>query len=317
MSERNDVLMPKRTRKTRDWDGTIKAWVNENSQDFVKWLKKGATFKRQLATELKKITDFDADGVMEIEYAGQDELMEIEFQSTAKENMGDRLMLYNDLATIQHQGLPVWSYLIYLRDVKNYPDNPYIKRMHDGTEIKRLYYTLIRLWEIESREIRAMGSDGLLPLIMLTRDGANLATFDELTEEMKAKKQSKLLSMTFSFATLSLQGHANQQELRRRSVMSEDLLKDSWFVQEWMNKGEEKGVKKGLEKGVMQTARELLLSMVQAHFPEHLPLAEKLAQRAKDPALLKAVTIKVIEAHDQQEVARLLEELASQTKLSK
>src|SRR5438046_1578996 len=119
------------------------------------------------------------------------------------------MMLYNDLATLQHQGLPVWSYLIYLKDVKTYPDNPYIKRMHDGTEIKRLYYTLIRLWEIESREIREMEEEGLLPLIMLTKDGANLATFDLLTEGMKAKGQRELLSMTFSFATLSLQGHAD------------------------------------------------------------------------------------------------------------
>src|SRR6266699_2164745 len=42
----NGIMARKRK---RDWDGTTKGWVNECPQDFVTWLKEGATFKRSLA----------------------------------------------------------------------------------------------------------------------------------------------------------------------------------------------------------------------------------------------------------------------------
>ena len=92
-----------------------------------------------------------------------------------------------------------------------------------------------------------------------------------------------------------------------------ELFKDSWFVQEWMKEGEEKGVK----KGAVQTGRKFLLAMIQAHFPEQMPLARKLAKGAKDPEMLEAVTIKVSKARDEQEVAQLLAELAPRTKAAK
>ena len=151
------------------------------------------------------------------------------------------------------------SYLIYLRKVDYYPDNPYIKWMPDGREIKRIYFTIIKIWELKSSDIREIGLESLLPLIMLTKDGANLTTYDQLTEELEAKGQGELLTLTIMFASLSLKGQSSQEGLRRRVAMSRDkeLFKDSWFVQELLKEGEEKGEKKGVEKGIIQASRRM------------------------------------------------------------
>src|SRR5438552_1374609 len=66
-------------RDRRDFDGHSKAAVHERPQDYVTWLRPGATFKRFLSTEQKLVTDFDADGVLEIEEHGKPGLMAVEF----------------------------------------------------------------------------------------------------------------------------------------------------------------------------------------------------------------------------------------------
>ena len=115
--------------------------------------------------------------------------------------------------------------------------------------------------------------------------------------------------------------------------MSEDLLQDSWFVQEWMKKGEEQGLKKGLEKGeekgleqglkkglekgIIQSHRHMVLVVIKARFPDLMQRASKLVMSVKEPTTLEDIADKISKARDEQEAAQVLEEFALQTKEGK
>ena len=235
----------------RDWDGTIKGWVNECPQDFVTWLRKGAIFKRSLATELKKIvTDFDIDGLIEFEEEGQPALMEVEFQSSYRRHIGDRMLLYNDLVSAQHNYHPVWSYLVYLSDERQ-PElknvalqmeqaNPFIKRMPDGTEIKRLYYTRIDMAEVPMRDIRILGRDGLLPLIPLTQDAGEQKIIELLAEEMKDKKLYNLIHIAKEFTEYRFKSVFGEAWIERAFYVSNDILENTPTHQRILREGAER-----------------------------------------------------------------------------
>ena len=282
----------------RDWDGTIKAWAHENPQIFVSWLRKGATFKRLLATELKKITDFDGDDVIEIEENGKKALMEVEFQSTYRRNLGDRLLLYNDLVSALHSYKPVWSYLIYLSD-QGQPSSKspaqqsaqeviYTKKMPSGKEIKRLYYTRINMWEVPMSELRELKLDGLLPLIPLSKDGENLDVIEEMAEELKGKQKYNLLTIAKSFTEFRLGDKIDQAWIERVFYMSRDILDNTPTIRRAKQEVLEEERLRNL-----QEQRQLFHGIVQGRFPELVELAKRLTEGITDPAVFQTLTLQV------------------------
>src|SRR2546423_15447305 len=103
--------------------------------------------------------------------------------------------------------------------------------------------------------------------------------------------------------------------------MFQDILRESWvyqeigqeFFEEGLEKGLEKGREKGLEKGReeerkrrIQEQREMLISLVQIHFPDIIDLARQKAERFNDPEVLRTLNLKLIATQKLDEAKKLL-----------
>src|SRR2546426_11395128 len=108
----------------KPWDDAMKQAVGASPEDFVAWLMHGATFIDVIRTELPKKEEepLRSDICLAIELEGKPGIVNIEFQSTGDPHMPERLLEYSLRITRNDpQRRPVYSYVIYLRKVRNAP----------------------------------------------------------------------------------------------------------------------------------------------------------------------------------------------------
>ena len=154
----------------KPWDDSLKIFISENPQDFATWLLGEAQIKVKLLTEFKTRT-IEADALLEVTLNGEDMLLHIEFQSTNDPAIAERLLAYNFEAKREHK-LPVYSCVIYLKDVGIVPESPLRWNLPNGREVLQFHYESVELWKLSTESLRRTGLPGLLPLIILTKDGA-------------------------------------------------------------------------------------------------------------------------------------------------
>ena len=278
-----------------DWDDSIKIYIRENAQDLITWLWKGAQVRRHLQTEYK-IRTIDADSVLEIELEndGKGMLFHIEVQSTRDLTIPQRLLQYSVEANHQHD-LPVYSCVIYLRDVGEVPRPPLRWHRLDGQEILRFDYLSIELAKIPIEELRATGLVGLKPLFVLTKGGANHSVMEEVATELGEAQQFGLLSMSKMFADLVF-GEEDQDWIERIFAMYTDPLAQTRTYRKLVN------------QGVLQGLQEAFLSVVDVRFPTLSELAREKVTQATKPDAINLV-LKGIAAAPDETAARILIEL--------
>ena len=99
--------------------------------------------------------------------------------------------------------------------------------------------------------------------------------------------------------------------------MHRDVLRDSWayqeILQEGLQKGLEKGREEGLEKGLekerqqrLKDQRQMLMTIVETHFPNVAQLAKKQAHAIKDPQVLQNLVLKVFAAQTEEQAMQML-----------
>lgn len=278
-----------------DWDDSIKIYIRENAQDLITWLWRGAQVRRHLQTEYK-IRTIDADSMLEIELEddGKGMLFHIEVQSTRDLTIAQRLLQYSVEANHQHD-LPVYSCVIYLRDVGEVPKSPLRWHRLDGQEILRFDYLSIELAKIPIEELRATGLVGLKPLFVLAKGGSTHSIMEEVATELGEAQQFGLLSMSKMFADLIF-GDEDQDWLERIFAMYNDPPAQTRTYQKLVN------------QGVLQGLQEAFLSVVDVRFPTLGELArEKVAQATKPDAI--NLVLKGIAAAPDETAARILIEL--------
>ena len=129
----------------KPWDDTMKRLIRAHPQHFVSWVLKGAIFKAALSIELKNWTR-EADFLLDVIQNERQMLIHMEFQSREDEDMAQRLLEYNVLATREH-GRPVLSCLIYLRKNSKIAESPLIWELPNGEKV--LYFHFIVIWSLD------------------------------------------------------------------------------------------------------------------------------------------------------------------------
>ena len=85
---------------------------------------------------------------------------------------------------------------------------------------------------------------GLLPLLPLTKDGQSMDMVDTMIEQIgRTADPKESFAFAYTIAGLIFKGEENQQALKRRFAMLDDILQDSWTYQEIQQKGLERGLK--------------------------------------------------------------------------
>jgi predicted transposase YdaD len=131
-----------------------------------------------------------------------------------------------------------------------------------------------------------MGLVGLLPLLLLTKDGARREVVEKMITRLVSAKKTESLRIGYALASRVLID--DLKWLKRRFAMVEDILRDTPVYQEVLAEGMEKGLEKGLE-----AQRQTLLDIVQERFPEIARLAKRQADAIEDPDVLRRLTVKI------------------------
>jgi hypothetical protein len=285
-----------------DWDDSLKVFINDNAQDFATWILKGAQVTRKLLTEFK-IRTIEADSLLEITLDGlgvtEDEaklLLHIEIQSTKDPKIGERLLQYSFEEQREHQ-LPVLSCVIYLRDVGEVPQPPLQWKLPSGRDVLWFDYVSIELGRISAEELRQVGLIGLLPLLILTKDGATRQVMEEVIEKLGAARKVELLSVTKLLAELVFTSLEDQEWIERIFAMHNDIFAQTPTYQKLVKQGREEGI---------EALRQTLVDVVQEHFPEVVAFAQKQVEGMEDLTFLRQLIVKMSTARTVQEAIQLL-----------
>ncbi|HEX6556954.1 MAG TPA: hypothetical protein VF026_29600 [Ktedonobacteraceae bacterium] len=299
----------------REWDDSLKMLINDNSQDFVTWLFSGAKATGKLLTQFKKRT-IDADALVEAIQDGDRFLAHFEFQSTNDPRIAERLLEYNFEARRVHM-LPVYSSVIYLKSDGEVPKPPLIWKIPGDREVLRFHYLSIELGELGTEEIRRTGRVGLLPLLLVTKDGARYEVVEEVITRLEVAEQYDLLPITKLLASLVLKSEADQVWLERRFALLDEILRNTPAYQKILKEGRAEGLEEGLEKGLekgrqealqqeLQRQREALLDVIRARFPMIIRQAKKQVASIEDTSILLHLIIKMTTVPTAEEATQLL-----------
>ena len=298
------------------WDNITKRMIGANPEHFVKWLESGATFVAALDIELKSQHIF-ADALLKITRREKPALLQIEVQTYHDPEMVMRLLEYNVLASRQYDHLPVSSYVICLREEADVADPPLIRRFPDdeGEEVHRFYYRVIRLWKTPVDSILQLEWEGLLPLVTLSEGGKQPEVVQVMIDRLAATGEWDLLAFLRIIGGLAFKQEPEQEWFRKRFNMFQDILRETWVYQEIGQEFFEEGLEKGREeerKQRIQEQREMLMSLVQIHFPDIIDLARQQAEHINDPEVLQTLNLKLIATQRLDEAKQILFEADKQ-----
>ena len=186
--------------------------------------------------------------------------------------------------------------------------SPY-KLPFPGKEAVHLFFfDTVKLWEIPGAFLKQEGIEGLLPLLPLTQDGEHHEVVDDMIASLERAGKSDLLSLAFTFATPVFQSEQDRDWLRRRfTMLSEDILEDSWGYQELTAKA----LQKGLHQGELQARRDAVLDIMQDRFPSLVTLVSSHIQNIDDTTLLRRLNVKLSAAQTVQEAEQTFRALAT------
>ena len=296
----------------KQWDSFIKLLAEENQQDLVTFLLPGAIFEKELNSEMQSRV-LEADLLYMVNLDGVQVVLHVEFQKRRDGDMGRRLWKYNAQATIITD-LPVYSFVVYLQQDGHVVQSPY-KLPFPGKDAAHLFFfDTIKLWEIPGAFFKQEGIEGLLPLLPLAQDGAHHEVVDDMIASLERAGKSNLLTLAYNFAALVFKSAQDQDWLRKRfTMLSGDMLEDSWAYREMTaearQKGFDKGLDKGLHQGEIQARREAVLDIVQDRFPPLVALVSSHIQKIDDTTLLRRLIVKLSAAQTVQEAEQTFRSL--------
>ena len=283
------------------YDSNMKQLVGAYIQDFITWLLAGAVVTGELSGHLNRAIEVDI--LYEVTLDGQQLIFHLEFQRHRDVDMAKRVLEYNVLASCKFD-CTVISFVIYLKRDGNVIESPLIRRLPSGEEVLHFNFITIKLWEISTDELRQTGLVGLLPLLPLTREGATHEVVEEVVTKLldleDQSRQTNLLSITFTLASLAFDAHEDKNWLIRRFKMLEDILQETEIYQYIKEQGLAEGITQGIAQGIeleqqreLQNKREMFLRFVQARFPKAVRFATKQVAVVTDGQILDDLIYKV------------------------
>lgn len=296
----------------KQWDSFMKLLVEANKQDLVSFLLPGATFEKELNSEMQSRV-LEADLLYVVNWDGMQVILHVEFQKRRDGDMGRRLWKYNAQTTIITD-MPVCSFVIYLQRDGNVVQSPY-ELPHPLKKVVHLFFfDTVKLWEIPGAFLKQEGIEGLLPLLPLTQNGIRHEVIDDMIVSLDLAGKSDLLPLAYAFASLVFKSAEDRDWLRKRfTMLSEDIFEDSWAYQEMIARGLQKGFEKGLhegrEKGLhegeLQALRSVIADVVQERFPSLVTLVSSHIQKIEDTTLLRRLSVKLSAAQTVQEAEQV------------
>lgn len=254
-------------RPTLDYDVALKKMLETAHDGFLALIAPGVQFEAALPTELPATTrqadlvwavTFDADGSPQ----RQQGLLHIELQTTARPDLGERLLEYMvQLWLRERRGrrahgeddpiIYVRSIVVVLRPTAALTDPPLRISWADEQRLE-FTYDVVKLWEITPERVLKTDYYQLWPLTSLMAGvtaESTVAVAQRLAEApLPRAERSDLIGLLIVLAGLRL-GRMDLSVALRRNLMFGELLKESNFAEVIYDLGREEGEAKGREEG--------------------------------------------------------------------
>ncbi len=287
-----------------DFDDTLKKLVQANKEDFVRFVMPdhGVEVLDTLDTEFKRT--IIADAMIHIKVGNVPAALHFEFQARNEEDVPDRVLEYQFQGRRKHK-LPIFSYVFYLQDDGEVPSPPLTWGFPEYPEdVLQFQYKVIDLARMSAEELRATGLPGIMPLMILTRDGATREVAEEIMTDLGATGKDEALLTAYVLIGLVFDKKTaeDRQWLKRRWRTMSERLKDNWFYQEITEEAREE-TREQDRKQELERWRQTMQRLVQKRFASQKMelLAEGQAAIINDPDVLQDLILKLAVARNEEE----------------
>lgn len=284
---------------SKQWDFLMKKLVGANRQHLVALLLPGAQYESELNPQLQSHT-IEADLLYTILWDEQRVILHVEFQRRSDRNMGRRVWEYNTQISI-NTGLAVCSFVIYLKRDRKVVESPYKIVLPDNEVTHHFNYRIVKLWELPAEVFKQADVSGLLPLLPLTKGTAKRELVEDMITSLDKAGKNELLALGFAFASLVLTKPEDHNWLEKRATMLEDILEESWFYQEIVDKGLAKGLQHELQK-----LRKILIDIAHERFAQINQETLSQLQTLNDEDVLHRLIVKMSVAQSVQEAEQAI-----------
>ncbi|WP_017328248.1 Rpn family recombination-promoting nuclease/putative transposase [Synechococcus sp. PCC 7336] len=184
----------------------------------------------------------------------RDLVLQIEFQVEPKAEIPFRMTDYAVRGFRRFPNKRVHQVVIYLRRSQS----PLVYQTSFDRDGIHHEFEVIRIWEVPASQFQEL--PGLLPFAVLAQTGDREQTLQQVSERIEAIGDREQRA-DVAASTAILAGLVLEKELIR-SVLREDVMKESAIYQEIVSTAEERGRSKGLREGKREGKREGELSVV-------------------------------------------------------
>ena len=237
-----------------EYDTISKHLIQTYPDDFIRFTLGRADIEvlEVLETEQPTVEARRADSLILVRIEGEDALIHCEFQTADSTDvpMSRRMAGYIGRA-IERYGLPIFSFVIYLRPGAGQRDKGYYIQELPGHRVV-VEYQVIRLSEIDGQAIIAGGHPGLLPFAPLMKPPSGVSADAWLRACLQATDALPLDASTKvdMMAGMAILGGISYELSTVRRIISQEgfmdaIMRESSFAQYLTQQGIDRGIEQG------------------------------------------------------------------------
>ncbi len=234
-----------------------------------------------------------------------------DFPLMVKDRNGDMMIVLLEFQTRWEEELPlrVGEYLIRFKRKYRLPVIPVVLLFKGHSEATARYeseflsvkYHLIRVWEIDSKELLELDNLFLMPLVAVAKSGREdiLEAERRIYEgELERGVKADLLAILTIFAGFKDKKLVEELLRRRRDIMIESVAYEII---------KEEGIREGFEKGELRASKEMVVVALGERFDViSVRLVEKISE-VENVAVLKGILRQAMRCESLEEFERILE----------
>ena len=241
-----------------DFDIVSKHLIQTHPADFARFALQRDDIESVKVLDTEQPNVRRPDSLLLVRVGGKDVLVHHEFQTTDSTNpaMPRRMAGYSG-RLIERYGLPVHSYVLYLRPNAGRRDPGYYLQEHPDHLIV-IRYKVLRLSQLPGQAVLDSGSAGLLPFAPLMQPPAGQAEAAWL-EQCVAKAWDLPLAQSVKADVLTgltlLSGLVYNPQTVTAIVSKEhlmDLMRESPFAQYLTQQAREEGIEQGIRESIQE-----------------------------------------------------------------
>ncbi len=288
------------------YDSSFKDWLQQQPQNILPLLLPGTVYEETLNVEVIRPT-MREDKVFRVQYAGQEHIFHLEFESGVDSEMTSRLLVYNAILYRDHR-LPVISMIIYPFRIQM-AETP-LRVMSGPKELLTFHFLTLPLFTLDAQRYVDEHVACMYPLLP-TMQGANAALIRQAMDELATlyRDNEVTLSQQFVWMEVLLERTDTvppneKSRIQEQLHMYDPLWEDHPKVKKIRAESRAEGMAEGFRKAV--------LNIISIRYPNIAEIAQTEITRIKKPDALELLHRQIETAPDEEAVLWLLRTSTSQ-----